>query len=97
QLVAARAIPVRAFPQILAVDPHFAVAIHAVEFDEDDLAAVHRGHGERLAIPPDAARQRTARHAGVVLLAELAFDTPIVRQVERAPAGIRERGGLCPC
>src|SRR6266513_704774 len=88
QLVAEGAVAVRPLAEVGAVDPDLAIAVHAVEFDEHDLAAVSRGDGERLAIPAHATGQRAARYAGRVLLAELAFDAPVVGQVQRTPGGV---------
>src|SRR5713101_2211875 len=91
KVVTERAVPVGSLPEVLPVDPHLAVAIDAVEFDEDQLAGIGRRNGERLAIPPHAARQRAAPHARGILFAEFSLDAPVVRHIERAPAGIGER------
>src|ERR1019366_2527305 len=44
-------VAVGALAQILAVDPHFAVLIDAVEFDDDGAVLVGLGHAEAFAIP----------------------------------------------
>src|ERR1019366_7378688 len=82
---------VGALAQILAVDPHFAVLIDAVELDDDDAVVVGLGHAEALAIPADAGRKAPL---GFLLLAVGALDAPIVGQVDGAPGGIGELGLL---
>jgi hypothetical protein len=77
--------------QVLAVDPHFAVLIDAVELDDDGAVLVGIGHAEALAIPGDARGQASL---GFFLLAEGAFDAPIVGQIDRAPWGVGELGLL---
>src|SRR5512143_1199531 len=74
----------------MAVDPDLAVAVHAVEIDEHQPPAVRHRHGEGLAVPSDAAWQRTAGDAGRARVAELTLDAPVMRHVERSPGRIGE-------
>jgi hypothetical protein len=73
--------------QILAVDPHFAVLIDTVELDKDGAVLVRLGQAKAFPIPADAGGKVSL---GFLLVAERAFDAPIVRQVDRAPGGIGE-------
>ena len=91
QRVAERAVSVRPLPQVMPVDPHFAVAVHAIELDEHQPARVPRGQGEGLAVPAHAAGERSAARAGGIGVAELSLDAPVVRHSEVAPGGIVER------
>jgi hypothetical protein len=36
-------VPIRMFPEVCAVDPHFAVAIHSIELESNGLAFVTPG------------------------------------------------------
>src|SRR5204863_5541512 len=91
QLVAERAVAIRPFAEGVPVDPDFAVAIDAVEIDENALPLVGCGHRKCLAVPSDSARQRAAGGTCGVLLAEVALDAPVVGQVQLAPRGVIER------
>src|SRR2546429_1507930 len=75
----------------MSVDPHFAVAVHAIELDEHQPARVPRGQGEGLTVPAHAAGERSAARAGGIGIAELSLDAPVVRHIEVAPGGIVER------
>src|ERR1019366_6196250 len=75
-------VAVGALAQILAVDPHFAVLIDAVELDDDDAVLVGLRHAEALAIPGDAGGKAPL---GFLLLAIGTLDAPIVGEVDRAP------------
>src|SRR4029077_1467281 len=91
QLVRERAVAVRPLPQVMPVDPDFAVAIHPVELDEHEPARVPLGYGERLAVPAHAAGQRSAAGTRGIGIAELPLDAPVVRYIQAAPAGVVER------
>ena len=84
-------VAIGALAQILAVDPHFAVLIDAVELDDDRAVLGRLGQAEAFAIPADA---RGKASLGFLLFVEGAFDTPIVREVEGAPRGVGELGLL---
>jgi len=72
----------------VSVDPHFAVPVHSVEFDERQLFPVRFGKSECLSVPSYAARQRPSAHAGRIVFAEFAFDAPVVRNIEQSPMRI---------
>ena len=91
QLVFERRVAVGPVAEEVAIDPHVAIAVDAVEGQEDPAAAQRFVELERLAIPADAARQE-AGSAGV-RSAIGPFDGPIVRQIQSAPGAI-VGGGL---
>ena len=70
------------------VDPDLAIAIDPVEFDKDRLPFRSQGHGKGLAIPTNAAGQCAAASARRSLLTELAFNAPVVGQIESSPLRI---------
>lgn len=88
QLVYERAVTVRTLSEIMTVDPHLAIAVNAVELDKYRLPFRSQGHREGLAVPTNAARQRAAASARRSFLTELAFDAPVVRQIQTTPLGI---------
>ena len=90
QIVCERDIAVRTFSEIVTVDPNLTVAIDAVKVDEDLFPLAVHGHRECLAIPAEATGQRAAAGAGRGLFTELAFDTPVVRQIQLPPLSIVE-------
>src|ERR1041385_4341454 len=94
QLVTERAVPVGPLAEVGAVYPDLAIAIDAIELDVRHPVAVRRPHGEGLAVPSDTAGQRAAPGAGGILLAERAFNAPIVRHIQAAPAGVVEGNRL---
>src|SRR5436305_12718496 len=81
QLVFESAVAVGTFSKIVSVDPDFAVAVDAIEFNEGQLPFRSCGNRKRLAIPTDTARQRSTPRTCRILLIEFAFDTPVVRQI----------------
>ena len=81
QFIFESAVAIRAFAEIVAIEPNLAVAIDAVKLDKDQFAFGSCGNGERLAIPAEAAGQRATAGAGGILFAKTAFDTPVVWQV----------------
>src|ERR1035438_428368 len=80
-----------AFRSELAIDPHFAVLIDAVELDDDGAVCVGVGHAEALAIPADAGGKTSL---GFLLLAVGTLDAPIVGEVDSAPGVVGELGLL---
>ena len=82
QLIAERAVSVRTLAQVASVDPDLAVAIDPVEVDEHQAVRVTVWQGEALAVPSRSSRQGTAAGRGGIVLAELAFDAPVVGQRE---------------
>jgi len=74
----------------VSVDPNLAVAINAIEVDEDKFAFRCCWHIEGLAIPADAAGQRAAAGARRVALIKFAFNAPIMRQIQLSPLCIIE-------
>jgi hypothetical protein len=71
----------------LAVDPHLAVHVHAIELD-DDLPAGDRRKREAFPIPADAMGEEAAVVLARRRLVNGHFNAPVVRHVERAPAGV---------
>ncbi len=71
--------------QVLAVEPHIAIHVDAVELDPDTAVFRFRGRGERLAVPANAAVQISAALARRRAWIEGTFDTPVVRHVEQPP------------
>ena len=92
-LVAEAHVAVGARAQLGAVDVDVGVRHHAVELDEDALALLGGGQREVLAVPADAGGQVAAVAQRRRVLIERALDAPVVRHVQRAPAGVGE-GGL---
>src|SRR5215471_8057694 len=90
QLVFKRAIAVRPLSQIVPVDPNLAVAIDAVEVNEQLLLFRARRHGKCLSIPTSATGQRAAPSARRILLVESAFDAPVMRQIQLPPSRVIE-------
>src|SRR5690348_17544213 len=88
QVVAEGAVAVWALAEVMAVDPHLAVPVDAVELDRRQPATIRRRNREGFAVPANAAWQRTATCAGGVSLAELGLDAPVVRQIQRAPSRV---------
>src|SRR5947207_13658405 len=74
----------------MAIDPNLAVAIDAVEIDQDELALSRQWNTECLAVPANAAGQRAASCARRVVFIELAFNAPIMRQIQLPPIVIIE-------
>ena len=74
----------------MAIDPNLAVAIDAVEIDQDELALSRQWNTECLAVPANAAGQCAASSARRILLVEFAFNAPIMRQIQFPPDGIIE-------
>jgi hypothetical protein len=72
------------------VDPHFAALVHPVEEHADALAANVFRKAKALAIPADAGRQIAARSPGRLVLTVRAENTLVVRQIDAAPAGLRD-------
>src|SRR2546427_13160652 len=64
QLVAEGAVPVRPLPQVMPVDPDFAVAVDAIELDEHQLARVPLGDGESFSVPAHPTGQRPTAGSG---------------------------------
>src|ERR1700721_3857797 len=99
EVIEKRNIPVRTFAQPLAIDPHIAILIDAVELDRELLVFVGVGVGieqvEALAIPANASRQICAAKTGRLFLAKRSFDTPIVGKVQGSPTRIRKLRHLC--
>src|SRR5438874_13055540 len=83
-------VAVRAAAQEYTVDPDVTVHVHAIEF-QPRLDPRARVDPERLAIPPDAGGEIADAPAAGRGFGRCAFDTPIVRQIERAPARVVER------
>src|SRR4030095_5040989 len=90
QVVLERAVTVRTFPEIVAINPNFTVAINTIEIDEDKLSFRPRREIKRLAIPTNPARKRSTASSSGTLLVEFSFDAPIMRQIQRAPLRIVE-------
>src|SRR5437773_2440437 len=74
----------------MAIDPNLAVAIDAIEIDQDELALSRQWNTECLAVPANAAGQCAASSARRILLVEFAFNAPIMRQIQFPPVGIIE-------
>ena len=89
-VVAERDVPVGAFAQTRAVDEDLGVHIDPVEVDEELPSLVFGIDLKRLAIPSDAARQGASARARGVILAKIALDGPVVREVQLAPRAIVE-------
>ena len=83
-------VAVRTAAQEYTVDPDVTVHVHAIEF-QPRLDPRARVDPERLAIPPDAGGEIADAPAAGRDFGRCAFDTPIVRQIERAPARVVER------
>ena len=94
EVIEKRNIPVRTFAQPLAVDPHIAILIDAVELDRELLVFVGVGVGigqvEALAIPANASRQICAAKTGRLFLPKRSFDTPVVGKVQGTPIRVRK-------
>lgn len=69
--------------QLMTVNPHGGVHIHAVEVHADVLAGHFGTDHEALAIPADTTELITA--LGLALLGVLLVDTVIVRQIDVLP------------
>lgn len=80
----------------MIVDPHLAISIDAVKLDKDRLSFHAQWHSECLAIPANATRQCTAASARRRLFTKLAFDTPVVWQIESSPLRIVQIHILSP-
>src|SRR5215203_176342 len=90
QFIFERTVSVRSFAEVMAVDPDLAVTVNAVKFDENKRASGGCGNHENFAIPAETAGQRATAGAGRMFLAELAFNAPVVWQIELAPLRIVE-------
>lgn len=82
-----RGIAIRMAAGLVAVDPHFGVGHRSVEIQIGPLSLLRGRQRELLAVPADAAPGQFAGQT-VEILAEGAFDAPVVRQVQRAPAAV---------
>jgi hypothetical protein len=80
----------RPLAEVLAVDPHLAVLIDAVKFNQDLSALVAVGQAESFSVPADARGQVAPLSPGRLLLAVWPLDAPVVREVQASPACIRE-------
>ena len=81
--------------QVETVQPHLGVAINSVELDADAAAEIGLGNREGLAIPPDAVLRKVAADGlGAVITVpspiEWQLDSPVMRQVDRAPRPVVE-------
>jgi hypothetical protein len=79
----------------MTVDPNLTIAIHAVKLNKDQLPVRARGNGKRFAIPAETTWQRSTLKARRILLAEFAFDTPVMRKIQLPPLRIVESDVLC--
>lgn len=70
----------------MSVQVNGGIHVDAAEVNEVLLASV--ADGERLAIPTDTARKSTSSRPRRIVLAEVAFDRPIVWKVQFTPSGI---------
>ena len=71
--------------QRMAVDPHLAALIDAVEFDLHAFARRRSGQGETLAIPAKSRRQIATGAARGFVLAVGPVNAPVVREIDGAP------------
>src|SRR5689334_13209904 len=88
QIVLERDVAVRTFPEVVIVDPDLAIAIHAIKLDEDLFSLGSERDIEVLAIPTDAAGQRSTTCSSRRLFTELTFNAPVVRQIKLPPLRI---------
>lgn len=71
----------------MAVDPYFGMCHGTVEIQIGPLSLLGGGEPELLAVPADATPGQFAGQT-VEILAERAFDAPVVRKVQRAPVAV---------
>ena len=90
KIVAESDVAVRTMSQQRAVEIYIRVHIYAVEHDTEHLVRIRLLRHERLSIPSDSARKRTAARARRIVFAEIALHSPIVRKVEQSPILILE-------
>src|SRR5690606_22874494 len=88
-------VAVGSLAQVVAVDPHFAIAIHAIKVDEDQFAFFFFRQREGFSIPADTTWQRTTTGCSRVLLIEFTLDAPVMRYGEFTPAGVIKSCTLC--
>jgi hypothetical protein len=96
QFIFEGAVAVRTFPEVVAVDPDFTVAIDPVKLDEDQFSFGRGGNRKCLAIPAKPTRQGASARARRSVFTEFAFDAPVVRQVQLPPLRIVETRVLRP-
>ena len=80
--------------QMLAIDPHIAALVYAVELKQDAASCIAARKLKGLAIPADAGRQVGSRASARLRFAEGPADAPVVRQSHRSPASAGELRGL---
>ena len=97
EIVGEADVPVGPLAEVLAVDPHLAELINAVELDGDPAAVVGLRYVEALPVPADARGQIAALPSCGRVLAHGPLDAEVMRQVHVLPTGVREsrlRGAL---
>ena len=90
QVVGKATITVRPETQVVAIDPHVGLAVDAVELNPDGPTPIGFGKHKRLAVPTNAARDKSGTGSRAFLLVRLP-DTPVMRQPDRLP----RHGGIC--
>ena len=86
QLEGKRGIAIGVEAQLMAIEVHGGVHVHAAEIDRYDLVLPLRGDGEGLAVPAGAAQQVAA--LGLAALAVLLLDAVVVGQIHVPPSGV---------
>ena len=94
QVIPKARIPVGMKAEVVAVDPHVTVLVDAVKHHRDMRGGILLWHGERLAVPPDAAGQVATAPSARVVLAEWALDAPVMREINAAPGAVVVGGRL---
>src|SRR5688500_7804510 len=79
-IVTERNIAVGTLTYVMSIDPHFAVAIYAIKFNENVLILCGCWQGKCFAVPANTGWQGRLVGRTRMLFAELAFNAPIVRQ-----------------
>src|SRR5215469_3080024 len=80
--------------ELVPVEIHGGIAVYAIEFNTHTFALPAWGSVECVAVPANAAGEESSAGAAGVVLVGLAFDAPVVGQVDGAPGGIGKGGRL---
>jgi hypothetical protein len=73
------------------VEPDFAVHVHGVELDPVAPPGVGRFHLKFASVPTDSARLVAAAVSLRGILVISGFERPVMRHIERPPAGLHKR------
>src|ERR1700728_2936394 len=93
EVIEKRNVTIRTVAQRLAVDPHLAILVDAIELEGELFVLVRFGHAKALAVPANSSRQIATTRTGGFSLVERSFDTPVVGKIEELPRRARKVGG----